>query len=88
MATVIIEQFNPATQCWNRISEVDYEEYDPKAPVKNKYNGPYRTRIVGIVEQPKQQIEEVIPEEELEIEGEVLEETEKKEHSFFSWKDE
>jgi len=48
MGTVIIEQFNPISKHWNKLYEVDQNDFDPDAPYKmNKYDGPYRTRVVG-----------------------------------------
>jgi len=86
MATVIIEQFNPKSGCWNKIAEVDRDEYDPAAPVENRYNGPYRTRVVG----EEVSVEEFFGEAEDEIPEEILRETIKEvaEHSFFDWKEE
>lgn len=47
MSAVIVEQFNPETKCWNKLYEVDSEEFNENEPYKvNKYNGPYRTRVV------------------------------------------
>jgi len=74
MATVIIEQFNPASGCWNKLYEVDSSKFDPDAPIiVNKYGGPYRTRIVGevVVEEI---IDDTIEEEVFEEEKEVFEE--------------
>jgi hypothetical protein len=48
MATVIIEQYNPANGYWNKLYEVDKKDFDPEVPFTvDKYGGPYRTRIVG-----------------------------------------
>ena len=48
MRTIIVEQFNPRSQCWNKLYEVDSDEFDPEAPIAvDKYGGPYRTRSVG-----------------------------------------
>lgn len=54
MATVIVEQFNPRTNCWNKLYEVDADEFDSKAPFRvDKYGGAYRTRTVGEVVKKK-----------------------------------
>lgn len=54
MAIVIVEQFNPKTNCWNKLYEVDADKFDPKAPFGvNKYGGAYRTRTVGKVIEKK-----------------------------------
>lgn len=66
MAKVIIEQFNNVSQCWNFLYEEDYDDFDSSEPYKmNKYNGPYRTRVVGNVEpEPTPQTDVFEPEEE------------------------
>ena len=47
MAKIIVEQFNSASGCWNYLYTVDSEDFNPNEPYKiNKYNGPYRTRII------------------------------------------
>ena len=67
MEKVIVEQFNPINGYWNKLYEVDKESFDSDEPITvNKYNGPYRTRIVG-----KAVVEEVA---EVIIEEEVVEE--------------
>ena len=61
MGTAIIEQFNPVTNNWNKLYEVDSDKFDPEAPITvNKYGGPYRTRIVGVVVEKKAEVEEVV----------------------------
>ena len=48
MGTIIVEQFNPESKYWNKLYEVDEAGFDINAPIIiNKYNGPYRTRLVG-----------------------------------------
>jgi len=47
MGKVIIEQFNPKTKCWNKLSEIDEMDYDENTPVVNRYDGPYRTKFIG-----------------------------------------
>lgn len=43
MGKVIIEQFNPNSKCWNKLYEVDADNFDPNEPYKmDKYGGPYR----------------------------------------------
>ena len=74
MATVIIEQFNPASGCWNKLREMDSALYDPAIlSTLDKYGGPMRTRIVGEVV-----VEEIIDDT---IEEEVFEEEEVEEIS-------
>ena len=71
MATVIIEQFNPVSGCWNKLKEIDLTLYNPAIlSTLDKYGGPMRTRIVGEVV-----VEEVVVEEIVEdvIEEEVFE---------------
>jgi hypothetical protein len=43
MDYVRIQQFNPVTQCWNTIHEIESNVYNPDTftPV-NKYGGPFR----------------------------------------------
>ena len=73
MATVIIEQFNPASGCWNKLREMDSTLYNPAIlNTLNKYGGPMRTRIAGEVV-----VEEVVVDDI--IEEEVFEEEEEKE---------
>ena len=49
MGTIIVEQFNPGNGYWNKLYEVDEAEFDANAPITvNKYNGQYRTRLIGI----------------------------------------
>ena len=49
MGTIIVEQFNPASGCWNKLYEVDEAVFDATVPITvNKYDGPYRTRLVGL----------------------------------------
>jgi len=63
MTTVIIEQFNPASGCWNRLKEVDSVLYTPAIlSTLNKYGGPMRTRVVGEVVVEKI-VDDVIEEE-------------------------
>ena len=48
MGTIIVEQFNPGTGCWNKLYEVDQESFDADVPITvDKYGGPYRNRLVG-----------------------------------------
>ena len=73
MATVIIEQFNPASGCWNKLREMDSTLYNPAIlSTLDKYGGPMRTRIVGevVVEEI---IDDTIEEEVFEEEKEVFE---------------
>ena len=73
MATVIIEQFNPVSGCWNKLKEMDAALYDPAIlSTLDKYGGPMRTRIVGevVVEEI---IDDTIEEEVFEEEKEVFE---------------
>lgn len=45
MAKVIIEQFNPVTKCWNKLYEVEEEEFNENEPYKmDRYGGPYRVK--------------------------------------------
>ena len=47
---LIIEQFNPRTQCWNKLFVIDEDDFDPNSTIKvNKYNGPYRCRKNNVV---------------------------------------
>ena len=60
MGTVVIEQFNPSTKCWNKLYEVDSDGFDPNAPIGvDKYGGPYRHRIIG--EEVRKEVVEEVP---------------------------
>lgn len=51
MAEVIVQQFNPVSQCWNSLYTVPVEKYDPEEkPRLNKYpGGQYRYQLVDDV---------------------------------------
>ena len=71
MATVIIEQFNPKTKCWNKLYDIDANDFNPNDPIGvNKYNGPYRHRIVGEV------VSDIVEDEIIEDEIDEIEEPE------------
>lgn len=43
---LILEQFNPKTNHWNKLFEMNEDDFDPDLPIEiNYYNGPYRSRI-------------------------------------------
>lgn len=49
MGTIIVEQFNPKTKCWNKLYEVDESKFNKNEPITvDKYGGQYRTRLVGV----------------------------------------
>jgi len=56
MGTITVEQFNPKSQCWNKLYEVDAEDFDQDAPfAMDRYGGPYRVRDtteVRVVDEP------------------------------------
>lgn len=64
MEIIIVEQFNPMSQCWNKLYEVEKESFDPDAPFTvDKYGGPYRTRTVGTINVVEEIIIEDLAEE-------------------------
>lgn len=79
MATVIIEQFNPITQCWNKLYDIDAKDFNPNDPIGvNKYNGPYRHRIIGelISDIVEDEIDDISEDEIVDEEPEVFDDLE------------
>jgi hypothetical protein len=60
MEKVIVEQFNPTSGYWNKLYEVNKEDFDSSEPIKvDKYGGPYRSRTVGVPDVVEEEVEEV-----------------------------
>ena len=71
MSDITIQQFNPASKCWNTIHKMDSSEYNAETFIPiNKYGGPYR--VFGL-EEPKKVLdfykEDVVESFELEKEN-------------------
>jgi hypothetical protein len=73
MRTAIIQQFNPASGCWNTLYEVDASNYNENEPIAiNKYSGPYRVLFRGDDEKKVDiSILDVVKEEQLEEEEQI-----------------